>query len=214
MSVQPAYEIDLEHGGRTVTLRASLRAATTLENMPGGIAGAYEGLLTQSLTTIRTVILAAAADRQEARTLLAAIAGKPLSRFVPDAQAACLAILAALIQAGEDSADEAPSQGGDEGAAMPMREYFAQLFQYATGWLGWTPTETWAASPAEIETAFRAHIDRLVKLTPGATGTAETTTKTDRDTYTPERLRQIEEQGHDPAFDREGLRRLKAQQHG
>lgn len=213
MPLQPAYEIDLEHDGRTVTIRADLRAATAIENMPGGFAGAYEGLLSQSLTTIRAVILATATDRQEARTLLAAAAGKPLSSFLPDAQAACLVVLAALLTTADDSADEAPRDAGSEqGAAMPLREYFQTLYGYATGWLGWTPAETWAASPGEIETAFSAHIDRLVKMTPGASGTAETdnTRTTSKTEYTPERLRQIEEQGQDPAFDREGLRKLQA----
>lgn len=212
MPVQPAYETDLEHGGRTVTLKASLRAATAIENLPGGFAGTYEGLLNQSLTTIRAVILATATDRREARTLLAATADKPLHRFACDAQAACLAVLAAILTTGDDDADKASSRGSNDGMSggeMPLRQYFAQLFQYATGWLGWSPADTWAASPAEIEGAFAAHVDRLVKLTPGASSTTETTTST-QDTYSAERLRQIEEQGRDPAFDREGLRRLKA----
>lgn len=211
MPLQPASEIDLDHGGQTVTLKASLRAATAIENTPGGIAGAYEGLLSQTFTTIRAVILATATDRRDAQAILAAIASKPLSHFVADAQAACLAVLAAILTTGDDDAAEASSRGSTSGETMPLRKYFQTLYRYSTGWLGWSPTDTWAASPAEIETAFAAHIDRLVKLTPGATSTTETTTTTSTpDTYSAERLRQIEEQGQDPAFDREGLRRLKA----
>lgn len=210
MTLQPAFEIDLTLDGHTVTLRSSLRAAIALEATPGGISGAYEGLLNQSLETIRQALLAAATDRREAHSLLAATAGKPLSRFVPDAQAACLAVLAALFQAGDDSADEAPSQGSkNEGAAMPPREYFKSLYTYATGWLGWTPSETWNASPAEIETAFKAHVDRLLKMTPGLSS-EDKTEASDPDHYTPERLKEIEELGFDPAFDREGLRRLQS----
>lgn len=88
---------------------------------------------------------------------------------------------------------------------MPLREYFQSLYRYATGWLGWSPADTWTASPTEIEAAFTAHIDRLVMMAPGASET-----ETDQpDNYTPERLRQIEEQGFDPAFDRHSLHALK-----
>lgn len=208
MTLQPAYETVLRIGDHAVTLRASLRAAIAIDNLPGGFAGAYQGLLTQSLSTIRAVLLAAAPDRQEAERFLSATADKPLSPFLVEAQAACLAVMAALIKAGEDSADEAPSQGSEPGAAMPLREYFQSLFRYATGWLGWTPANTWMASPAEIETAFAAHVDRLVKMTPGASTSATSTSNPDH--YTPERLKKIEEQGFDPAFDRAGLRNLKA----
>lgn len=210
MPVQPALETVLTAHGQAVTLRASLRAATTIENMPGGFAGAYEGLLSQSLAKIRAVILATATDRRDAQAVLTATADKPLHRFLSDAQAACLAVLAALISNdGDDSADNAPSQGSKQGASLPLREYFQTLYRYGTGWLGWSPADTWAASPAEIEAAFSAHVDRLVMMTPGAS-------RDDRgapdhpNIYSAERLREIEELGYDPAFDREGLARLKA----
>lgn len=209
MTLQPASEIILEHDGHTVTLRSSLRAAVAIENLPGGIAQAFERIARQSLSETRTVILATAADRQEAHRFLTDTADKPLASFLTDAQAACLAVLAALIQAGDDDAAEASSHGSTTGKPMPLREYFKTLYQYATGWLGWSPADTWTASPAEIETAFLAHIDRLTKLTPGL-ASPEDAKVSPSGAYTAEHLRQIEEQGFDPAFDREGLRRLQA----
>ncbi|MCT4332619.1 hypothetical protein MU516_07030 [Paracoccus sp. YLB-12] len=213
MSVQPAPEIDLDDDGRTVTLRADLRAATAIENMPGGIAGAYEGLLSQSFTTIRAVILATATDRRDGQAVLAAIASKPLSSFLSDAQAACLAVLAATLTTGDDDANDASSHGSNDGMSggeMPLRKYFQTLYGYGTGWLGWSSADTWAASPIEIESAFAAHIDRLVKLTPGASSTEATPEASASNSYNAKRLREIEEQGFDPAFDRHGLRKLKA----
>lgn len=212
MTVRPAFETILEHDGAVVTLRASLRAAVAIDAMPGGFPETWNQIARQSYSAIRAVLLATAEDRQEAHAFLAAIARQPLSRFVPDAQAACLAILAALITPGDDDAVEASSPGGASGKPMPLREYHKTLFQYATGWLGWSPSETWNASPAEIEAAFAAHVDRLVKLTPGLsdaqnTDSARTTTQND---YTPERLREIEDLGYDPAFDRQALRQLQA----
>lgn len=212
MALQPAYEIDLTHDGRTVTLRASLRAAVAIDNHELGFAGLVDQISRQNLTAIRAVILATATDRREAQSYLAAIADKPLSSFLQDAQAACLVVLSALFQAGDDSADQAPSQGTTNGKTVSLRAYFQNLYQYATGWLGWSPADTWASSPAEIEAAFKAHVDRLVKMTPGASSDDKTKAATgpDSNIYTPERLREIEELGYDPDFDREALRKMKA----
>ncbi|MTD98784.1 hypothetical protein GIY56_00610 [Paracoccus sp. YIM 132242] len=212
MTVRPAFETILEHDGAVVMLRASLRAAVAIDNLPGGFPQVWEQIARQSLSTIRAVLLATATDRQDAQRFLAATADKPLASFLADAQAACLAVLAALLKAGDDSAANAPSQGRASDKPMSLNEYHKTLFQYATGWLGWSPAETWNASPAEIEAAFEAHVDRLVKLTPGLsdahdTGSARPTTTNE---YTPERLREIENLGYDPAFDRQALRQLQA----
>ncbi|RCW78541.1 hypothetical protein [Paracoccus lutimaris] len=206
MPVQPAFEIDLTHEGHAVTLRASLRAAAAIDNHPEGFAGLVDQVSRQSLSAIRAVILATATDRREAHRFLAATTNTPLVHYLVDAQAACLAVMSALIPAGDDSADTAPSQGTTSGATMPLRAYFESLFDYATGWLGWTPADTWAASPGEIETAFKAHTDRLIRMMPQA---VSSDTADEAAVYTPERLREIEELGFDPAFDRAALQALK-----
>ena len=205
-TVQPAPEVLLCCGTHAVTLRASLRAAMALESLPGGIAVVWEGIARQKLTTLHAVIRAAATDRAGAERLLAHAANTPLAHFAHTAQAACLALLSGFLNA-DDPGDTTPTS---EGPAKPLRDYFADLFSYGTGWLGWPPSEVWNASIGELEAAFLAHVDRLVKMTPGAVPTS-----TDKATgiYTPERLRQIEEQGFDPAFDREALQSLKARHH-
>ncbi len=207
MTVQPAFEIDLEHDGAVVTLRASLRAAVAIDNMPGGFPKVWEQIAQQSVTAIRAVILATATERQEAHTFLVAAARQPLSQSLPGAQAACLAVLACYFP---DTAEVAESRASTAAERTTLRAYFQQLYGYATGWLGWTPAETWAASPVEIEAAFAAHTDRLVKLTPGLSAEGDDHPKGNPNEYTAERLREIEEQDFDPAFDREGLRALKA----
>lgn len=209
MSVQPAFEIVLGAHGQTVTLRASLRAAVTLDAMPGGLPQVWDQISRLSWSGIRGVILAATTDRQEARCFLAATADMPLSESLPNAQAACLAVLASLLP----QPDEAAQSRATTAEAMPLRAYFQTLYEYATGWLGWTPAEAWSASPAEIEAAFAAHVDRLVKMTPGASNERDQPTATTSTPYTPERLKEIDALGHDPAFDRAGLRALKAK-HG
>jgi hypothetical protein len=201
-TVQPAPEVLLYCGTHAVTLRASLRAAMVLESLPGGIAVVWEDTAQQKLTALHAVIRAAATDRAGAELLLAHAATTPLAHFAHNAQAACLALLSGFLKA-DDQGEAAPS--GDA-PAKPLQEYFADLFGYGTGWLGWPPSEVWNASIGELEAAFLAHVDRLVKITPGAVPAS-----TDKGTgiYTPERLQLIEDQGFDPAFDREALRALK-----
>ncbi|MGR3198329.1 MAG: hypothetical protein ACU0DM_06270, partial [Paracoccus sp. (in: a-proteobacteria)] len=195
---QPAFEIVLLHDGAAVTLRASLRAAVTLDNMTGGMAEVWDQISRLSWSAIRGAILAAATDRQEAHRFLAATADKPLRYFLPDAQAACLAVLASY----QPEPSEAAQRRETSEEAMPMRAYFRSLYDYATGWLGWTAAETWDASPAEIEAAFAAHVDRLVKMTPGLSEGSDQPRPSTSNAYTPKRLREIEELGYDPAFDR------------
>ncbi|WP_277749165.1 phage major capsid protein [Paenirhodobacter populi] len=126
----------------------------------------------------------------------------PLAEFARYAQAACLALIAAILPV-----DQGEAEPSGSGLGKPLREYFTDLFRFGTGWLGWTPSEAWNASIAELETAFLAHVDRVVIMTPGA---VPTDLDNGAGVYTKERLQQIEEQGFDPAFDREGLRAMKA----
>lgn len=204
MPIRPASEIPLLHGDHAVTLRASLRAAVALDALPGGFGGLFDQLARQSLPAIHAVIRATATDRQEAERLLAYTATKPLASFLISAQAACLALVMTLLP---EKQGEAPPSG----AVIPLSEFFASLYRYATGWLGWPPSEVWNASIAELEEALSAHINRLLKLTPGASSNEPTTGPSTE--YTSERLKQIEEQGFDPAFDRTGLHALKAAHH-
>ena len=201
-TVQPAPEVLLCCGTHAVTLRASLRAAMVLESLPGGIAVVWEDTARQKLTTLHAVIRAAATDRAEAERLLGHAATQPLAPFTHTAQAACLALLSGFLKA-DDPGDTSPAS---DGPAKPLRDYFADLFSYGTGWLGWPPSEVWNASIGELEAAFLAHVDRLVKMTPGA-GTKQVS-EADEAQRTANT-----EAGLDPEFDRAGLRALR-QKHG
>lgn len=55
-------------------------------------------------------------------------------------------------------------------AAQPITyaEHHTKLFQIATGWLGWTPAEAWAASPAEIIEAYKGRVELLASIFGGA----------------------------------------------
>ena len=112
-------------------------------------------------------------------------------------QAACLALIAAYLPVDQGEATPSPAP------ARPIRDHLADLYRFGTGWLGWPPSEVWNASPAELEAAFLAHVDRLVMMTPG--------TEAPEDTAARDAQRQANiAAGLDPEFDREGLRALKA----
>lgn len=201
-AVAPASEVLLQHGPCSVLLRASLRVAVALDALPGGIPSVWEGIARQRLSSLHAVIRIAATDRQEAERLIAHASAHPLAPFTRRSQAVCLALIAALLPADQGGAEPSGSEPG-----KPLCDYFADLFRFGTGWLGWPPSEVWTASIAELEAAFLAHVDRVVMITPGAVPANK---DKGAGVYTKERLQQIEEQGFDPSFDREGLRALKA----
>ncbi len=147
-------EFTLEHGGNTVILRPSLRAASYLEARYG-----FETLFRHvdefNLTTIREIILAASQTRQDAVAFLLCLAGKPLS-LIHNVVAATVADLCrAFIPTAEPNSEPAP------GKPMPWPDVYRELYRTATGWLHWTPAEAWAATPTEINEAFAGRIAML-----------------------------------------------------
>ncbi len=205
-ALQPASEIPLQIGPHAVTLRASLRVAVALEALPGGIASLWDGIARLKLTALHAVIRTSATDRAEAERLLAHAATHPLVQFAQCAQAACLALLSAILAPAEGEAEPSP-QPADP---MPLAQFFIELFSRATSWLHWPPSEVWNASVAEIVTALEAQADRELRRAGLTPGSIPANSAKGQDVYTAERLRQIEDQGFDPAFDREGLQALKA----
>ncbi|REF70266.1 phage tail assembly chaperone [Paracoccus versutus] len=202
MTLQPAYETILRHGDHAVTLRASLRAAVALDNLPGGIPGAWDSLMRQTYTRIRAVILATATDRAAAFVLLAALSDKPLASFLSRAQAACLELLVNLLPEPEE-----PAPASTTAKPMPLRDYLSELFKFGTTILEWPPSEVWQASPAEIDAILRARLDRLEAMEAAANGDPH------KPAMSAEQRQANEAAGLDPEFNRHALRALKAR-HG
>lgn len=199
-ALQPASEILLRHGEHAVALRASLRVAVALENLVGGIAETWDEVARQKLSALHTVIRLSATDRQEAERLLRYAATHPLASFVHNAQAACLALMVAML---------APAQGETTPAEpatdpIPLSQFFTELFSRATSWLHWPPSEVWNASVSEIVTALEAQAERELRRAG--------VTPDDKAAKTVRRQANVDA-GLDPEFDREGLRALKAR-HG
>jgi len=154
---RPAYEeVTIAHHGNAVTLRPSLRAAVTLE-AHFGFASMFRALDEGSFTIISEIILAASISRQDAAAFLFSQAGKPLSSFIMAVRAP-LAMLVAMLQPALDP-NVKPAPGTAK--PVPWQEFYADLYEKATGWLGWTPETAWNATPTEIDRAYSGHIAKL-----------------------------------------------------
>ncbi|SIP97000.1 hypothetical protein SAMN05880582_101211 [Rhizobium sp. RU20A] len=201
MKTRPAYEqVTIAHGGNTVALRPTLRAAATLTERHG-FPALFQALDSMHLTITSEIIRTASSPVSDAAAFLRSeAAGRPLSPFFLAVRQPLAELIAMFMPAPDPKAK--PSSAGKP---TPWNEYFAELYSAATGWLGWTPETTWNATPTEITRALSAHHDRLV-ITGVLTRTGTPTEKTPD----PEQAARNEAEGLDPEFDREGLRALKA----
>lgn len=86
--------------------------------------------------------------------------------------------------------------------ATPWSKVYSDLYGLATGWLGWTPDQTWDATPQEITDAFLAYTDKLKALRGGD--------ESEDNSGNSEEQRQANiEAGYDPEFDRVGFAALR-----
>lgn len=188
--------------GEAHELRPSLRASMRLVRRHG-LGGLFAAAQDFNLTIIMDVLHEAAI---KPNLLLADIGAhglatvrhrltNPLADFV-------------LVVAGIDPKNPpAPSTGN----YVDPEQVFAQLFGIATGWLGWTPEEAWNATPAEIIAAKSGRTDLIIDVLNAAFGSTEADkTEPKIDSYSTERLKQVEELGRDPAFDPAAYAAFKA----
>jgi hypothetical protein len=194
-----AYEeITLAHGGNTVRLRPTLRAATTLERSHDGLANLFGRVDEFHLGTVREIVLASATIRLEAETFLQSFDGKPLLAMI----AATRAPIADLCRGFIPASDAAPDNKPASGKPMAWPAFYRELYRSATGWLGWTPEAAWNATPTEINEAYAGHLAMLKAIH----GSADEPEKQ----ADPDQAARNSEAGLDPEFDRAGLRALKA----
>lgn len=158
MSYQrPAYEeVKIAHGGSTVTLRPSLRAAAILEARYG-FPALFRALDECDLTITSEILLTCSITRQDAAAFLDVMIGRPLSPFFTDVRTPLFQLVSMLTPALARDAKPASNPG----KPLPWAEYYAALYDQATGWLGWTPEQAWSATPTEIDRAYAAHIAKL-----------------------------------------------------
>ncbi|MEP7453301.1 hypothetical protein [Phyllobacterium sp. SB3] len=195
-------ELTLLHGeNNTVRLRPSLRAASKLERLHDGFFNLERRILEFHFGTVREIIMIAATDRQEATAFLAYLDTVPL-KHIPDVVIPpILALCKLFLPAPEKSSKPVANPG----KPVSWPDYYADLYEKATGWLGWTPDTAWNATPTEIDRAYSGLIAKL-KAIHGSSEDEKQPAKTAPDADLADRMKA---DGLDPQFDREGLRALK-----
>ncbi|UXT48180.1 hypothetical protein FY136_02620 [Agrobacterium tumefaciens] len=198
---RPAYEeVRIAHGGNTVTLRPTLRAAATLEARYG-FPALFRALDDLSFTIVSDIILTVANCRDDAAAFLRSeAAGRPLFSFFMAVRRPLAELISMFMPAPDLKAK--PSTGS--GKPVPWADAYADMYAGATGWLGWTPETAWNSTPTEISRAMSAHFDRLV-----TTGVLQRTDKQAAKEADPEQAKRNEAAGLDPEFDRDALRAMK-----
>lgn len=192
--------IFVELAGEAFELRPSLRASMRLVRRHG-LSGLFAAVQGFNVTVIMDVLSEAG---HKPSLILDDIAAVGLGRVCHRLTDPLTLFVLAL--AGHDPDDTTPPEP-TIGKPVEPEQLFAQLFGIATGWLGWTPKEAWNATPAEIIAARAGRTDLITDVLKAVFGSTDE--KPTAAPYTPDQLKQIEEEGHDPAFNRASLRSLK-----
>lgn len=148
-----ASEVIINVAHERLRLRPTLWAATRLEREWGGFDKLIDALDSGSATAMESIIRESAPESDFSR-LEVAFNSMPfethLDRLIEPLKTHVLNLV------GVD-----PAEGDPNAERVPFPEHFARLFAIGTGWLSWTPDETWASSPAEIIAAFQCRQDML-----------------------------------------------------
>jgi hypothetical protein len=174
-----ALDVDYDH---TLQLRPSLRAALRLEQRYG-FQRLFVGLQEGHLGMITDMIAEGASITS--KRALALLSGKPLAVLLSRAAEPLVRFLFKLAGIEPDAEEKAV-----EGRRVSYAEHYSRLYAIATGWLGWPPSEAWAATPNEIMVAYQGRSDMLRAVFGGANENA------------PDKPGEAE-------LDRDGLARLK-----
>lgn len=143
----------LKLDSRTFVLRPSLRAAFNLNQKHDGFQALSHAIAGGSFSACDDLISASCTDPNA----WALHSMKPSAvREVLAARDQLLEFVLVLTGTGDKTSDKPQT-----GKPISFEEYHTQLFQIGTGWLGWSPADTWAATPAEI---INAHTGRIAML--------------------------------------------------
>ncbi|MEH6521105.1 hypothetical protein [Sulfitobacter sp.] len=202
MAFQPSYDVPLSYGVATAWLRPSLRSATLIEKMDGGFAGVLHKVQQGHTGTLRDIVHNSATDRTTALALLDTMQDEKLSVIQQTLIAPAFAILTALMTP-DLSTDKPTATATTATKAKPVAwaDFYSELYQIATGWLGWTPDTAWNATIPEITNAFSGHMDMLKAIHGGGDDAEQS--------GTPDQRQANIDAGLDPEFDRAGLAALK-----
>lgn len=138
---------------QNVILRPRLRDAFALERRPGGIVALGKALEEQSLEAACIIIR----RHTEMLYLENRVFDADVEQLVPILTNYLLALL------GFDPFDpkHVKTASVKPTKPRPYIDVLTELFGIATGWLGWSPDDAWAASPMEIAAAYEGRMKML-----------------------------------------------------
>lgn len=152
-------DIVLRHADLAVTLRPSLRAGYRL-NEKHGVGKLANGVAEGNLTIIYDVLYEGGGDRAVA--IVERKLGAGLGKALDDLADPLTTFLAACYGVDQKNHVEHPAEArAKTGKPFDLETTLIQFFEIGTGWLGWTPEATWAATPAEIIAAQRGLVAKL-----------------------------------------------------
>jgi hypothetical protein len=148
--------------GATVTLRPTLRAAYRLE-ADHGFRAILDGIANGQIVVMAAVIREAG-DYPAAMLNLLNVIERDGAEALNPFKVPLFNLVGAMIGVGDED-EEKPAKAKSDTVSDSSTEtfgtYFDRLFSIGTGWLGWTPAETWRATPAEIVAAQKGRVDML-----------------------------------------------------
>ena len=169
-----ADETTIEIGHEVIRLRASLRAAFRLDRRYG-FDSIVRSIIDGNLSVIADVIRECADSHTALPNYLDDLETTPLHIGIDRIRGPLIAHVMALAGVDDETSEAAP--GAER---IPFAEYHTKLFRLATGWLGWSPTDAWEATPAEITEAYKGRMDMLSAVFGG--GKKDPITKPDEQT--------------------------------
>ena len=135
------------------TLKASLRAATQLNVKYRGFGNLAKAVSEASFTAYQDIITSGCTDPAALNAFLKPFHDpKALMRPLGDSMLANREELLEFVfmLAGGKSRESSQTEPADP---ISFEAYHSKLFEIATGRLGWTPSDAWEATPAEIRIA-------------------------------------------------------------
>jgi hypothetical protein len=150
-------EITIKLDHETIYLRPSLRAAFRLERRHGGFDKILRGIAEGNFSMMADVIREGADPRSSFADVLDDIDTLPMQVAIERITEPLAAYIMTLLSVETDT----PNEPKPDAKPIPFAEYHTRLFKLATGWLGWTPSDAWEATPAEIMEAHKGRLDLL-----------------------------------------------------
>ncbi|MEO9337207.1 hypothetical protein ABFT80_07210 [Mesorhizobium sp. SB112] len=149
-----ADDIVVMIGSENIRLIPRLRFAIRLERR-----GSFAALIQQ----VQEDSFTAACDLISDHTTITPVMQKAILAALPDLRGPLLTYVLACT--GVDP-DQSPSER--KGNSVPFADHLTQLFRIGSGHIGWTPTQTLDATPAEIMQAAKGRVELLRSIFGGA----------------------------------------------